>query len=121
MKHADFVEAWRTGRVSVEIDRRRAGAFLAARLLLPFVAIAVIGLAIALVLWGWVWLGLALGAIGIIVPRLLKRGAGQFLMAHIAGDPELFESALASGAVRIVAADADAADVARKVRSASGL
>ena len=113
MKHADFVEAWRAGQVSVEIERERARAFLAARLLLPFVAIAVIGLGIAVVFWGWVWLGLAVGAIGIVVPRLIKRGAVQFLMAHIADDPELFDSALASGAVRIVAADRDRAGVRR--------
>ena len=114
MRHADFVEAWRAGQVGVEIDRRRAGAFLAARLLLPFVAIAVIGLGIALVLWGWMWLGLAVGAIGIVVPRSIKRGAGAFLMAHIADDPELFESALASGAVSIVPAHTAVAGAGRQ-------
>ena len=103
MNHADFVEAWRAGEVRVEVNRERAGAFLAARLLLPFVAIAVIGLGIALVLWGWIWPGLAVGAVGIIVPRLIKRGAGSFLLAHIATDRELFESALASGSLQIIA------------------
>ena len=42
MNNADFVEAWRAGEVRVEVNRERAGAFLAARLLLPFAAIAVI-------------------------------------------------------------------------------
>lgn len=113
MTHAEFVAAWHAGQVRIEIDRERAGAYLAARLLLPFVAIALIGLGIGLVLWGWLWLGLAVGALGIVVPRLIKRGAKGFLIAHIAGDPGLFESAVASGAVRIVAADVTVSNLGR--------
>ena len=104
MNHAEFVDAWRAGEVRVEIDPRKAGAFLAARLLLPFVAVAVIGLGIAIVLWGSTWLGLAIGALGIVGPRLIKRGAGGFLLAHIGNDAALFEAALHVGAVRVVAA-----------------
>lgn len=104
MSHAEFVDAWRAGRVSVEIDPLRAGSFLSARLLLPFIAVAVIGFGIAVVLWGWTWLGLVIGAIGIVGPRLIKRGAGGFLLAHIADDAQLFEGALRIGAVRVVTA-----------------
>ena len=106
MNHAEFVDAWRAGRVRVEVDPPKAGAFLSARLLLPLVAVAVIGLGIAVVLWGWMWLGLAIGALGIVVPRLIKRGAGGFLLAHIVDDAALFESALRTGAVRVTAAGA---------------
>ena len=102
MTHDEFVDAWRTGAISVEIDTRRAGAFLAGRLLLPFVAIAVIGLGIALVLSGWLALGLAIGALGIVGPRLIKRGARGFLLTHIANDPSLFDGALRAGAVRLI-------------------
>jgi len=100
--HAEFVDAWRSGAVSVAIDARQAGAFLAARLLLPFVAIALIGLGIALVLWGWLWLGLAIGVFGVIGPRLIKRGARGFLLTHIADDASLFHGALRAGAVRVI-------------------
>ena len=113
MKHPEFVAAWRAGKVRVEIDPRQAGAFLAARLLLPFVAVAVIGLGIGIVLWGWIWPGLAVGACGIVGPRLIKRGAGRFLLAHIADDAALFEGALHARAVRVTEAaspgDSDAA------------
>lgn len=106
MNHAEFVDAWRAGAVSVEVDPAKAMAFVSARLLLPFVAVAVIGLGIAVVLWGWMWLGLTIGALGIVVPRLIKRGAGGFLLAHIADDAALFEAALRTGAVRVIAAGA---------------
>ena len=70
MSHAEFVAAWQEGRIAVAIDAAAAAAFLSARLLLPFVGIAIIGGGIALVLWGWIWSGLSLGAVGIVVPRV---------------------------------------------------
>lgn len=102
MNHADFVQAWRAGELRVEVDLERAGALLAARLLLPYVAIAVIGSGIALVLWGWIWSGLAVGAAGILAPRLIKKGAGGFLMAHIGQDRALYDDALRAGALRLL-------------------
>lgn len=103
MDHASFVEAWRADRVRVDVDARVAAQFVSARLLLPFVAVAVIGLGIALVFWGWLWGGLAVGALGIIVPRAIKRHAGHFLLSQILTDPPLFESAVRAGALHIVA------------------
>ena len=105
MRHDEFVAAWREGRITVAIDPGPAAAFLSERLLLPFVAVAVIGLGIGLVLWGWIWLGLAVGALGIVVPRLVKRGARGFLLGHIATDPELYAAGVAAGIIRIVPAE----------------
>jgi len=105
--HAEFVAAWREGRVAVAVDPTAASAFLSTRLLLPFVAIAVIGLGIGLVFCGWLWSGLLLGAAGIVVPRLIKRGARRFLLSQIGGDPELFSAGVAAGAIRVVPNEAD--------------
>jgi len=102
LDHAEFVQAWRRGRVAVRIDPVRAPRFLSARLLLPLVAIAVIGIGIALVLSGQLWLGIAVGAIGILVPRLIKRGAIRFLLAHIGEDADLYRDAVAAGVLELV-------------------
>lgn len=102
MDHAEFVAAWRSARVRVDVDAAAAAAFLSARLLLPFVGIAVIGLGIALILWGRTWIGLSVGAVGIIVPRMIKRGARSFLLGHIATDADLYRAALHAGVLRIV-------------------
>ena len=107
MTHDEFVAAWRAGRVRIEVDPRLAGALVSQRLLLPFVAIAVIGLGIALVLWGSMLAGLAVGAVGILVPRLIKRGAAGFVTAHIAEDAELYDAAVRAGALRIIAEATD--------------
>lgn len=105
MTHDEFVAAWREGKVAVEIDPSAAAAFLSARLLLPFVAVAVIGAGIALVLVGWMWTGLAVGAVGIVVPRLIKRGARQFLLSQLATDEDLYTAGVAAGVVGIVRTD----------------
>jgi len=99
--HAQFVTAWREGRVVVAVDPQAAPHFLAARLLLPFVAIAVIGAGIGLVLWGHIWTGLAVGALGIVVPRLIKRGAVRFILANVTTDESLYTDALRSGVLQI--------------------
>jgi hypothetical protein len=105
MTHAEFVAAWQEGRIAVAIDAAAAAAFLSARLLLPFVGIAIIGAAIALVLLGWIWSGLVLGALGIVVPRLIKRGARRFLLSQIATDAELYGAGIAAGVITIVPRD----------------
>lgn len=105
MTHAEFVAAWREGRIAVAIDSAAAAAFLSARLLLPFVAIAIIGGGIALVLCGWIWTGIAVGAAGIVVPRLIKRGARRFLLNQIATDADLYAAGVAAGIIGIEAND----------------
>jgi hypothetical protein len=105
MSHAEFVTAWHEGRIAVAIDAGAAAAFLSARLLLPFVGIAIIGAGIALVLWGWIWTGLAVGAVGIAVPRLIKRGARRFFLSQIATDAGIYGAGVAAGVVRIVPND----------------
>jgi hypothetical protein len=105
MTHAEFVAAWQEGRIAVAIDAAAAAAFLSARLLLPFVGIAIIGAGIALVLLGWIWSGLVLGALGIVVPRLIKRGARRFLLSQIATDAELYGAGIAAGVITIVPRD----------------
>lgn len=106
MDHAQFIGAWRRHEIDVAIDPRAAAAFLSARLLLPFVAVAVIGIGIAVVLSGWIWTGLTIGALGMLVPRLIKRGAGGFLLQHIADDPQLYADALKAGALQIITVQA---------------
>ncbi len=75
MTHSEFVRAYARGEIRVEIDPHGAGRFLSARLLLPFVAMPVLGGGVALALIGWIYTGLAVIALGVIVPRLIKRHA----------------------------------------------
>lgn len=102
LTHAEFVAAWREGRVAVAVDATAAAAFLSARLLLPFVAVAIIGAGIALVFWGWIWTGIAVGTAGIAAPRLIKRGARRFILSQIGTDADLYAAGVAAGVIGVV-------------------
>lgn len=107
LKHAEFVAAYRAGRVTVEFDPRQAARLLSARLLLPLMMLPVLGIGVALALTGWLWSGLAVIALGIIVPRLIKQSAPHFLLTQALEDEAVFDDLMRSAALRINDSNAD--------------
>lgn len=99
LEHPEFVAAWRAGDIEVAIDPRRAASLMSSRMLLPFVAMPVIGIGIGLVLWGWLWTGIAIGTIGILGPKLIKRSAAGMVLQQVEHDADLYRAAVACGAV----------------------
>ena len=85
----------------MQFDARGAARLLSARLLLPLMTLPVLGLGVGLALMGWVWSGLSIIALGIIVPRLIKRSAPHFLLTQVLHDPQLYDEACQSGVMRI--------------------
>lgn len=102
LTHREFVQAYGEGRIIVNFDPQAAAKFLSARLLLPLFMMPVLGIGIALALSGWIWIGLLVIALGIVVPRLIKRGAPSFLMQQMLGDEGLYREALHAGIMHIV-------------------
>ncbi|MGH8617770.1 MAG: hypothetical protein ACREUW_08750 [Burkholderiales bacterium] len=100
MEHAEFVVAYQRGEVRVVVDPKLAARFMSARLLLPFVALPVIGGGIALALTGWIWSGLAVIAAGIIGPRLIKRSAPHFVLTQALADASFYADATRAGVLR---------------------
>jgi hypothetical protein len=94
MNHAEFVAAYRDGRVRVTMDRKRAARFVSGRLLLPFVAMPVLGIGTALALTGWIWTGFAVIAAGIVVPQVIKRSAPHFVLAQSVADARFYAEAV---------------------------
>ena len=101
MTHAEFVSAHRVGTLHVRIDPQRAARYVSARLMLPFVILPVLGTGVALALIGWVWTGLAVIALGIVLPRLIKRSAPHFLLTHALQDENLYRELIAAGVLEI--------------------
>ena len=56
---------------------------------------------IALALTGRVWVGLCVIALGIVVPRLIKRSAPQFLLAQALHDEKLYLELAQSGIIAV--------------------
>jgi len=102
MNHADFVAGYRRGELRVEIDPRAAARILSARLLLPFVALPVLGAGVALALTGWIFSGLTMIALGIVAPQLIKRFAPRFLLQDALQDPAVYEELTRQEIMRVM-------------------
>jgi hypothetical protein len=104
MTHEQFVAAYERGEIKVEIEPKAAQRFLSARLLLPFVALPVLGMGVALALIGWIYTGVAIIAVGFVAPRLIKRGATRFILTHALQDAAFYDEVTKSGLLRMTAA-----------------
>jgi hypothetical protein len=102
LTHSQFVTGYRNGLVTVKFDTRAAARLLSARLLLPLMILPVLGLGVGLALMGWLWTGLFIIALGISVPRLIKRSAPHFLLTQVLDDPRLYDEVCQSGVMQIV-------------------
>ncbi len=102
MTHAEFVAAYESGAIRVNIDRAAAARFMSARLLLPLVMLPVLGLGVALALSGAIWIGFAVIGIATIAPILIKRSAPHFIITHALRDAKFFDDAAASGLLEIL-------------------
>lgn len=105
LSHRDFVTAFHADAITVTFDPKGAARFVSARLLLPLFMMPVVGIGVALALTGWIWTGFAVMALGIIVPRLIKRGAPRFLMHQMMEDEGLYREVQHAGIMRIVRHD----------------
>jgi len=91
MTHTEFRNAYSSGKIRIEIDPAGAAKYLSARLLLPLVMMAVLGAGVALALTGWIFTGITVIAIGIVVPRLIKRSALHFVLTQALEDERVFQ------------------------------
>lgn len=101
MKHAEFVDAYRSGSIRIDIDHVGAARYVSTRLLLPLVMLPVLGMGVALTLTGWLWTGFAIIAAGTIAPMLIKRSAPHFVLAQALEDEKVYEEVVSSGVLQI--------------------
>ena len=102
LSHRDFVTAFHDDSITVTFDPKGAARFVSARLLLPLFMMPVVGIGVALALTGRIWTGFAVMGLGIIVPRLIKRGAPRFLMHQMMEDEGLYREVTQAGIMRVV-------------------
>ncbi|MCE3000405.1 MAG: hypothetical protein ACK59Y_13145 [Betaproteobacteria bacterium] len=97
-----FLAAYRNGEVIVNFERKAAGRFLSARMLLPLFMLPVLGIGVSLALVGWLWSGLAVIALAMLLPRIVKGGAPHFLMQQLLEDEGLYRELVAGNVIELV-------------------
>jgi hypothetical protein len=99
--HAEFVEAYRSGSIHIDIDRAAAARYMSARLLLPLVMLPVLGVGVALALIGWLWTGFAIIGAATIAPVAIKRSAPRFVVTQALADENFYDDVVGAGLLAI--------------------
>ena len=100
MTHAEFVAAYREGRLQVQVDRAGAARQVSARLLLPFVLLPLLGLAVALALVGRLVAGALVFAAALGLRYAVRRSAPGFVLQRALADERFYAEAIASGLLK---------------------
>jgi hypothetical protein len=99
--HAEFVDAYRQGRLRVTIDRAAAARFVSGRAMLPLVMLPILGLGVALALVGYIVTGTLIFLAALLLRFLVKRSSEGFLLWRALRDPEFYQQVLAAGVLGI--------------------
>ena len=101
MTHAEFVAAYREGRLKVSVDRDSARRFVAGRSVLPLVLLPVLGLSVAIALLGHYILGAALFTVAIGARFLVRSTAQGFVLQRALHQERFYQDAVAARVLRI--------------------
>lgn len=100
MTHAEFIAAYREGRLQVQVDKSAAARMVSARLLLPLVLLPVMGLGVALALVGQFIVGALIFLAALALRFAVRRSAPGFVLQRALADERFYAEALASGLLK---------------------
>lgn len=100
MTHAEFVAAYREGRLQPRVDRDGAARHVSARLMLPIVLLPLLGVAVAVALVGHYIVGALLFAGALALRYAVRRTAPGFVLQRALADERFYAEARASGLLK---------------------
>jgi hypothetical protein len=100
MTHAEFVAAYRAGRLQAQVDRAAAARLVSARMMLPLVLLPVMGLGVALALVGYFVAGALVFLAAIAFRFAVRRSAPGFVLQRALQDERFYDDAVASGLLK---------------------
>jgi len=101
MTHAEFVAAYRDGRLRARVERDAARRFVSARVLLPVVLLPVLGLSVAIALLGHYIAGGALFVVALAARYLVRATAEGFVLQRALHDERFYRDALEARVLRL--------------------
>ena len=100
MTHAEFIDAYREGRLKVKVDKSAAARMVSARLMLPLVLLPVMGLGVALALVGYFVIGALVFLAALGLRYAVRRSAPGFVLQRALADERFYAEAIASGLLK---------------------
>jgi TM2 domain-containing membrane protein YozV len=99
--HPEFVAAYETGSIRVQINRDAAARFVTGKAMLPLVLLPFLGLGVALAIVGYVVAGIAVFLAAVGVRILVRRSADGFIVWRALRDAEFYQQVTAAGVLRV--------------------
>ena len=97
MTHAEFIAAFREGRVQARVDRNAAAKLVSSRMMLPLFLLPVLGLAVALAIaWAWIW-GAAVFVAAVAFRFAVRASAQGFVVSKALADARFYEEMVSAG------------------------
>ena len=97
MTHAEFVAAYQSGRLAVQIDPKLAARLVSGQMMLPLVLLPVFGIAVGMALVGYFIPGAVLFVAALAFRFFVRRSAPGFILKRSLEDPGFYEYAVRSG------------------------
>jgi len=101
MTHAEFVAAYREGRLSVHVDAKAATQLVSARMMLPLIILPFFGLAVGLALIGQLAWGIAIFLFAFGFRYFVRSSARGFIVTRSLQDPAFYQQVVEAGILRL--------------------
>jgi hypothetical protein len=92
--HAQFQRGLPHGLYRVVVNPERAQKYIQARLMLKTICLPILGIGAALAIAGYALAGLPLVAIGLLLPRIVRKKAPELLLHFAQRDAKVYQEAL---------------------------
>jgi hypothetical protein len=100
MTHAEFVAAYREGKLTVHVDQKAAAQFVSGRMMLPLFLLPVFGVAVAVALAGHFIAGALLFVAALAFRFAVRRTSPGFVLKRALEDAGFYEHAVQVGLLR---------------------
>ena len=101
MTHQEFVAAYQSGRLSVQVDPKAAARLVSGQMMLPLVLLPIFGIAVGMALVGYFFAGTALFVAAFAFRFFVRRSAPGFVLKRSLEDPRFYDHVVESGVLVI--------------------
>jgi hypothetical protein len=99
--HSEFVAAYMSGRLPVQIDPRAAARLVSGQMMLPLVLLPLFGIAVGLALVGYLIPGAVLFVAALAFRFFVRRSAPGFVLKRSLEDPRFYDHVVAAGILQV--------------------